>query len=123
MRIIKDCIDYLFYSVYSSIKAIEGGYPSQTNSWRMMFASNIIALLFLLNLVAFVQINFSTEVTIILWVVLSVVNYLIFGYQKRYLTIVERFTQEKNKPKYGDFFSFLFVIVTITHFVIRNPFV
>ena len=121
MRRIKDYGDYLFYSIYSSIKAIEGGYSSQTNSWRMMFASNIISLLFLLNLVAFLQINFSLEVTIAMWLVLCAFSYLIFGYRKRYLTIAKRFAQDRNRPRYAGVFSILFVIVTIVHFVMRNP--
>lgn len=121
MSNLREYIDYAFFTIYNFIQNIEGGYASQTDSRRALLVIYLFALLVVLNLVAFLQVNFSTEITILFWVICSVLFYLVYYYKQRYLKIIKKYRNAMDPPPAGSIITIIFILGSIVHFILRNP--
>lgn len=75
----------------------------------------------LLDIVSIFQISLNNATFITAWLILVAVFYFLFYFKKRYLSIVEKFSERKNSTLLGGSLVLAFVIISIAHFILRNP--
>ena len=91
----------LFFRIYTFIKVIEGGFSYQTDLHRAWVTVFLISLLELFNLLTIFPMIFKGYTVLIPFLILFIINHMIFAYNKKYKMIIESCKNVKNDLGYS----------------------